>query len=412
MLDAQQGFSSGVGRLIAKLAELEVVRAVNGQLPGRRSYDEACAKLPADIVRQQLKKSHSEEYETNGCTYHGLKVVIPDGTKIAIPSTPETIEKYGAGQGHYVQSQALGFMDLSTGTFEDFRFEHYQVSERHIALQHMANNKVRTLYLSDAGYNGMAFIGVCLSLGHELLMPLKNCALAKQFLNTKKRTAVIEIKLTRSHLSNYPDHQHLLGSKIKIRLIRTRGTSRLKSQVLITTLCDEKRFSWQELSQLYRQRYSVELAFRHLKTVIGIEKIRKRNLQRIEQLLLAAVVLFNLSAILRNRIKKPSLLPPPAGVKLYCFTFCIELVHIFLQSVIRPVRGIVKRMDLCLRTIKGCWFIYKPWRAEPRICHTPPSKFSVEKGASIIKENKKAQFLNAEYELLALQYAQDEVDNA
>lgn len=412
MLEAQQGFEHGVGRLIAKLFELEIVKAVNGKLPGRRSYDEACAKLPAEIIQQQLRKSHQNEYEATGCTFRGLKVLIPDGTKISMPSTQATTGKYGAGQGHYVQSQALGFYDLSTGTFEDFKFEHYKTSERSIAQQHMRSNETRTLYLSDAGYNGMAFIAVCLEEGHETLMQLKNCQLMKQFLKTKKRSAVIDVKLTKNHLANYPDYKHLLGARIKIRLIRTRGTSRLKSQVLITTLRDKNLFTWQELTKLYRQRYGVELAFRHLKTTIGIEKIRKRNLQRIEQLLFAAIVLYNLSAALRNRIKRPCLLPPKAGVKLHCFTLCIELVHVFLQATLRHSHGIRNRMTLCLRAIKGCRFIYKPWRAEPRICHTPPSKFSVQKGAEIITEKLRAEFLSAEYEILAQQYDQGEERNA
>jgi hypothetical protein len=181
---------------------------------------------------------------------------------------------------------------------------------------------------------------------------------------------------------------------------------------LITTLHDENLFSWQELTKLYRQRYSVELAFRHLKTTIGIEKIRKRNLQRIEQLLFAAIVLYNLSAALRNRIKRPCLLPPKAGIKLHCFTLCIELVHVFLQATLRHGHGLRNRMTLCLRAIKGCRFIYKSWRAESRIGHTPPSKFSVQKGAEIITEKLRAEFLSAEYEILAQQYDQEQERNA
>ncbi len=380
--------------------------------PARKSYDQACAKLPADIVRQQLTNSHRNEFKTNGRTFHGLKVLIPDGTKVSFANTQPTRDKYGEGQGHYVQSQALGFYELSTGTFEDFRFEHYNTPERAIAITHMDSNTTRSLYVADAGYNGMAFIAISMDKNHELLMQLKNCALAKKFLKTKKRSAVVDITLTKTHLGNYPDHHHLLGTCIKVRLIRTHGTSKLRSQVLITTLIDEVAFGWREVTKLYLQRYSVELAFRHLKTRIGIERIRKRKLLRIEQLLFAAIVLFNLSAALRNRIRRPSLLPEKAGIKLHCFTLCIELVHIFLQAALSPKYGIKKRMDLSLRTIRGCWFIYKPWRAEPRICHTPPSEFSVQKGAVILTEVETAKFLSVEYEILAQKYGQKELKNA
>jgi hypothetical protein len=279
LLDAQLGFESGVSRLIARLFELGIVQDRNGTLPSARSYQDACKKLPPQIVHQQLKTSHQNEYKKTGNTFHGLKVIIPDGTKVSMAGTDETAAKYGDGQGHYVQAQALGFYELSTGTFEDFVLEHSKTAERTITMQHMNRNPVKSLYLADAGYNGMAFVARCLEMKHEVLMQLKNSALAKTFLKSRKRSSVLEIKLTRNHLYRYPEHKHLLGKYIQVRLIRTRGTSKLRSQVLITTLIDEKEFRWQELTKLYLQRYSVELAFRHLKTKLGIERIRKRNLQ-------------------------------------------------------------------------------------------------------------------------------------
>ena len=191
-------------------------------------------------------------------------------------------------------------------------------------------------------------------------------------------------------------------------MIRTRGTSKLKSQVLITTLIEEHLFTWQELTKLYLQRYNVELAFRHLKTKIRIEKIRKQKLLRIEQLLYAAVILYNLSAGLRNRIKRPSILPEKEGVKMHCFTLCIERVHVFCKASIHPSHGMMKKMNRCLKAIKNCWFIYKPWRSEPRICHTPPSDFTVQKGAVMLKEREKAEFLKIEYEILKQKYGQKE----
>ena len=195
VLNAQQGFDYGVTRLIARLFELGIVGEKDGALPTSRSYNAACSKLPAAIVQEQMKRSHLGEYEANGRTFHGLKVLIPDGTKVSITNTPATRDKYGAGQGHYVQSQTLGFYELSTGTFEDFRFEHYTNAERAIAIRHMSSNPTRSLYVADAGYNGMAFIAICLEQKHELLMQLKNCALAKNFLKSGKRSIVMDVKL-------------------------------------------------------------------------------------------------------------------------------------------------------------------------------------------------------------------------
>lgn len=403
VLDAQLGFECGVPRLIAKLFELELVKGKNCALPAKESYNEAADKFPVKIMQQALTKSHLLEQKANGKLFHGMKIIIPDGTKISMFSSPHTRLKYGEGQGHYVQSQALGFFELSTGTFEDFKFENCKVAERTIALRHMQSNATKSLYLADAGYNGMAFIAIAAERGHELLMQLKSSPLAIKFLKRKKRSILVEIKLTKVHLVNYPNHQHLLGQCITVRLIRTLGTSKLRSQVLITTLLDEKTFTWQELTKLYLQRYTVELAFRHLKTKIRIEQIRKQKIKRIEQLLLSAIILYNLSAGIRNRIKRPSILPEKGGIKMLCFSLCIEMAHVFCIAAIRSSHGIKKKMNLCLKAIKNCRFIYKPWRSVPRICHTPASKFLMRKEL-VLSETKKANFLKIEYKILGQRY--------
>ena len=408
LLEAQLGFECGTDRIIAKLFELDLVPNSKGVLPTRKAYDNACMKLPVEVFVGILAESHQSEYEANGQLFHGYKVLIPDGTKISMMPTIESVEKYGEGLGHYVQSQALGFLELSTGSFENFVFENIKTSERSIVRQHMAENIVKTLYLCDAGYNGMAFIAISEENDHKVLMQLKSSALGKSFLKTKKRSAIYEIKLTQSHLINYPDHQHYVGKTLKVRLIRTRGTSRLKSQVLITTLLDEKKYSWQELSKLYLQRYSIELAFRHLKTILRIEKIRKQNVLKIEQRLYAAIISFNIAVGIRNRIKRPKLLPEKEGVKMHCFTLCLEMAHVFCRGVVRKKQGMKIRMNKCLIAIKNCWFIYKPWRAEPRICHTPPSEFSVQKGTVILQELERSEFLKTEYEILGREYGQKE----
>lgn len=379
-----------------------------GVLPSRKAYDNACAKLPVEVLVGILSKIHQSEYESTGRLFHGYKVIIPDGTKISLTPTSKTIEKYGERKGHYVQSQALGFFELSTGSFENFIFDNDRMPERSIMQRHMDANTAKTLYLCDAGYNGMAFIAISEENDHKVLMQLKSSALAKRFLKTKKRSAIYQIKLTRSHLRNYSDHQHYLDKVIKVRLIRTRGTSRLESQVLITTLLDEKKYSWQEMTKLYLQRYSIELAFRHLKTTIKIEQIRKQNILKIEQRLYAAIIMFNIAAGIRNRIKRPNILPEKEGVKIHCFTLCIEMAHVFCRAVVRKKYGMKNMMNKCLIAIKNCWFIYKPWRAEPRICHTPPSEFSTQKVAVSLMELEKSEFLKIEYEILGREYGQKE----
>ena len=353
-----------------------------------------------------MTDSHHQEFSDNGRKFHGLKVIIPDGTKISLSRSESALEKFGEGYGHYPQCLAVGFFELSTRTFIGFKTRHMNTAERSLAYEHMKEQDEKSLYLADAGYNGMAYIALGIEAGHEVLMPLKMSALVKLMKKSKERSAIHEIKITRAHLKNYPNHMHLLGTIIKVRLIRTLGTSKLASQVLITTLVDEKKFKWRELSLLYRQRYLVEVAFRHLKQNLCIESIRKRKLSRIEKSLYAAIAPYNLATILRNRIKVPEMMPEKQGAKMYCLSYCLDRVCLFCTAIISPQKGRQKAMANCLRALKNCWFLHKPWRASPRICHTPPSKFTVQKGKEKKKEMKAADFLAAEYKILGVDYGQ------
>ena len=380
--------------------------AKKGKLPSEKAFTKACDKLPLEIVTSLISDSHEHEFTDNGRKYHDLKIIIADGTKISLPRSPDTLTTFDEGLGHYPQCLAVGFFELSTRSFEDFKIANMDTPERTLAYEHMKENKGKSLYMLDAGYNGMAFIGLTKELGHEILMPLKNCKLTKEVQSSKKRSIIREIILTKIQLKNYPECQHFAGRSIKVRLIRTLGTTKLESQVLITTLLDEKEFHWKELSALYRQRYLIEVAFRHLKKNLCLEHINKRKLSRINKFLFAAILLYNLATILRNRLKVPETLPEKEGTQMYCFSFCLDRVNLFCVGVMKPRRGIKKEMSKCLRALKSCWFIHKPWRAAPRICHTPPSKFTVHKGKVKQREKEAADFLNEEYQILGVEYGQ------
>ncbi len=406
LIGAQQGFQIGYKQIIACLFEHGVLPTKGAKLPSHKAFTKACDKLPIEVVTSLISDSHQHEFADNGRKYHDLKIIIADGTKILLPRSPGTLEQFGEGHGHYPQCLAVGFFELSTGSIEDFKIAHKDTSERALAYEHMRDNKEKSLYMLDAGYSGMGFIALSKELGHEVLMPLKNCKLVKEVRSSKKRSHIKEIKLTNVHLRKYPEYKHLVGQKIKIRLVRTLGTTKLKSQVLITTLLDEKEFHWKELSTLYRQRYLVEIAYRHLKKNLCLENINKQKLSRINKFLFAAILLYNLAVILRNRIKVPEILPEKEGTKMYCFSFCLNRVSLFCLGVIRPKRGIKKEMANCLRALKSCWFIHKPWRASPRICHTPPTKFQAYKGKKAQMANDAAEFLNEEYQILGVEYGQ------
>lgn len=338
-------------------------------------------------------------------------MVLVDGSKFIVRRNEETIKAYGLGSGsvgeaYYPQIHLGAFLDLVTGTFCEVDIDHGCPSEREILLAHAIENSEPTLYVADAGYNGMAYVYLFQQTGQKLLMQLKMGKIVDQFRRTRKRSTIMTICLTKAHLKGRPEHLDAVGTEVSVRLIRTRGTTKLPSKVLLTTLLDEQRYRWLDLAKIYLQRWTIELAFRHLKTSLRAEHIRKEALHRIKQLLLAAFIFFNLCAIIRNRIKQPKLYPQKKGILLPCFEFVMELADLFIRDAIFPTRGNKTQMRKRLKAIRACSFIYDPWRVRPKICQFPASTFTRRKSTERQSEVDKAQAIAHDMRILGKKYGQ------
>jgi IS4 transposase len=413
LADAGRHFTPGTGRLLQTLWLLRCFPQRRNGPPSEEAYRKACHKLPVELVREAAKQTHQCARSPDDELYEGLRVKLADGTKIIVPRTSETVRAYGLGSGstgdaYYPQIHAVGLLDLATGTLADVNFDHGVPAERQVVLQDARQAPEPTLYVCDAGHNGMAHAYLFGLTGQHILMDLKMGELAERFRKNRKRSALVQITLNKAHLKNYPDCAQLVGTTFTVRLIRTYGTSKLRPRVLLTTLLDEKRYKWRDLARLYLQRWRIELAFRHLKMVLRLEHIRKERLERIHQLLWAAVMFYNLGGVIRNRLKCPQLFPPKARIKIHCFAFILELAEGFFLAVISPRRGQKTELRQRLRAMRNCWFLYEPWRVRPRICQFPASVFTRQKSTAKNAEYEKCEAIREDMHLLGIKYGQIE----
>ncbi len=169
---------------------------------------------------------------------------------------------------------------------------------------------------------------------------------------------------------------------------------------------DEKRFKWLDIAKLYLQRWRIELAFRHLKMTIAIEHIRKSKLHRIRQLLWGAIILYNLSATIRNKLKCPTLFPDKEKVTIYCFEFIIQQSELFFLAATKCVNRYKEEIRRRLRAMRNCWFLYEPWRVRPKICQFPASTFTRCKSTERKAEFEKCDAIRNDMKILGIQYGQ------
>jgi hypothetical protein len=88
-----------------------------------------------------------------------------------------------------------------------------------------------------------------------------------------------------------------LPASIVVRELRFQVTQRgfrTRQITLVTTLLDPQRYSASELAALYRQRWQVELNFRHLKQTMRMDVLRCKTLEGIHKELTMFAIVYNL----------------------------------------------------------------------------------------------------------------------
>ena len=369
---------------------------------------------PADMGLRAAHAAHvvARAQERTSRLWRRFRVVITDGTKIIIPRTEETIAAYGlpcgrTGNAYYPQIHAVGFFDLAARTFSAADLSSGKPDERGAALRHAAANPEPTLYVQDAGHNGVAYLFKMSHMpDHAVLMTLKlkmgnMDGEAAVFRKSQCKERIITLTLQKCHIEHYPEMEPFVGTSFKVRLLRQPGSSKLRSQILVTTLLDEENHPRNELIMLHLQRGKIEFGFRHLKTLTCIERIRKITLRRIMQHIGGALLAYNLAAILRNAVRPPGLFPDKDGTAMPAFSAAF---HVMKDVVMMAAVGMKAWTDgewrKIMQPVMKTRYRYKPFRIRPRITQFPSSAFTRQKTSDRHDELRKTRELERDMKQL------------
>ena len=135
-----------------------------------------------------------------------------------------------------------------------------------------AHFAIRTLFVGDAGFVGYEFWSAILKKGHHFLVRVGGNVRLLEGLGYR-------IEKKQGILYCWPNEimkKHL--PPLKLRLVKC--VVGKKSMSLLTSVLDKSQLTDQEVAQLYKKRWGVELEFRCLKQTFGRNKLRCHNSDR------------------------------------------------------------------------------------------------------------------------------------
>lgn len=264
----------------------------------------------SEIFRHILKENLSlfyNDYPEDVKLFKGYIVAAVDGSNFEIPNTTKTRNDFNSARGHTAVARAhvSNFFDVLNHFVLDAEIgketddENIQQSIMLDRIKHL-ELPYRIIRVMDRGYVSIKDMFYSCQRDDKFVVRLRRNDFSKELRNTRSHDKVIDVEISpnRSPWIRYRDPEffkYLRNNKasMKIRVVKITLPGTVEPEYLATNLWDDE-FSKDDLAEIYRLRWQVELNFHALKESLKIENITSSKDNLIRQDILSQMVVFNI----------------------------------------------------------------------------------------------------------------------
>ena len=349
------------------------------------AYCQARKRLPLAFIQRVF--SHLTQQNDAIHPLVGRRVISADGTGMTAEDLAENQamwpqyrnQKVGCG---FPQLRLCALFNLYTSTTLSYRIGNKKSHELKLLREQRESFKKDDIFVGDKGFICYYDQAQLKELGVDSII-----ALAKRSPFTRHQaTRVLSkndylIRLNKPQNSTQikkrydPDAWKAIPNELICRQIKITVSQpgfRIKAYHILTTLIDEKKYPVTIISQLYWQRWQVELRFRDIKTTLGMDILKSHTPEMVEKEILMYFIVFN---VLRQLIVDSSNDHTPDQ---FSFKSCAQtlLSYHIENGVVNDRTGYQYRQEL-LGYIGDCLLYKREGRTEPRLVKRRPKPFGL-----------------------------------
>jgi len=363
-------------RVVNGWAAQRVAEGLAAQSVATGGYCRARQRLPAEMVTtltRETGKLLCAQAHT-GWRWRGRTVKLVDGTGISMPDTPENQARYpqpssqkpGVG---FPLARLVGVICLATGAVVDAAmgpFEGKGHSEHDLVRELLGGFSPGDVMLADALYCSYWLIATLQSSGIDVLFE-QNGSRITDFRRGRSLG-------TRDHVVSWPkpgsrpkwmtrEQYEAFPAELTVREVK------VKQRVLVTTMLDPRKTGKKDLSDLYVQRWNVELDLRNIKTTLGMEVLRCLTPGMVDKELWVTLLSYNLIRMLMVQAALDSGLHP----RELSFKHTVQMWTQWLW--LHAGRGQDWQRDTLFKLIAQVRVGHRPHRLEPRARKRRPKPY-------------------------------------
>jgi hypothetical protein len=379
--EEQRSCRAAVDRVITSLT-------ADGQAPcsgNTGAYCRARGRLPERLLRRLACETAEgcEQAAPRAWLWHGRHVKLVDGSTCSMPDTEENQQEFPQ---HGVQKEGLGFpiarlvvvVSLGTALVSGMAIGPYQGKEtgETALLRQLLTGCFRRgeIVLADRCYCSYFMLALCLELGLDCVFRMHQ----QRGVDFRRGRRLGKhdhlVHWTRPARPDWMDQETYdrMPETLELREVQVRIDEpgcRTESLVVVTTLRNARKYTREDLAELYQQRWLAEIDLRAIKCNMGMDVLRCKSPWLVRREIWTCLLAYNLirqtilEAALRGKVS-------PRGLS---FTSALQKVAACLSARQHCDPATVQRvmaahLDDMLRHRVG----HRPNRVEPRAIKRRP----------------------------------------
>lgn len=272
-------------------------------------------KIYLDMMQENLKGFY-EEFQNEVKLFNGYILSAIDGSDFEIPNTKLVREKYNELHQEETVARATisNMFDVLNHYVMDTIIDKYDTSERKMAQRNYDNVKklelpypiIRTM---DRGYFSIVDMYYSNKSNDKYVIRLRKTDFKKQIQNMKSKDEIIKIPYQydriRYYKNEYPDFYKIMEEtkeEIDMRIIIIDNAKGEK--IILATNLSQEEINYEEMMELYKLRWEIELNYHCLKESLKIETITSSNDVIIYQDIYSQMLVYNLIQAFKQDAEK------------------------------------------------------------------------------------------------------------
>jgi hypothetical protein len=373
----------GLQREIAAFAE--AIEQDGGSIPevSKAAFCKARKKLKPTVFRELNKTALETFYDSNEVQrWQGWRVLGVDGSTIELPNSQQIQQEYGIFQTRKDgKAICLGRTLLIYDTLNHLTvyggLGKMTDSETHLFIEatQQQEPEKQDLFVFDRYYASQLMYFYLAQKEAQFCFRLKRnwWKPAKDFYQSGKTSQILTIVLPEEDQQRAQE-LGILKKSIKVRLVRVELEDG-QTELLLTSLTDERRYSNEKIKELYALRWPIEDAYKSLKHKMCLENFSGKSCKAVLQDFYVKIFIMNLTAVavrpINEALKKQSV-----KVKYVHQSNFTEALASMKKAVISffLTRKIMQAINTCITRIKRLTEPLRPGRKSKRN-HQPKRKY-------------------------------------